>query len=151
MPDDQTLEIPHVSEQELLNGAREQVDAALVLAAAETELWAKSLHAALAQLSAAYQRHSDAAEGPGGTLDVVMEKRPGLEKAVRIQRREHADLQAEINEIRDRLAADIANATVDPGTFRWQVAPVQDAVRRHMARANDLLFEAFTHDEGGEG
>jgi hypothetical protein len=151
MDNDDAREIPQVSEHSLLSGARERVDEALVHAAAEPERWGRSLMDAVSNLGSAFSRHIAVAEGPGGTLEVVMERRPALEHAVRVQRREHLDLASDLERLGANLAEAVERGAVDADTLRWQVAPIQDAVRRHMARANDLLFEAFNRDDGGEG
>lgn len=151
MKNEDASEIPLVSENSLLSGARERLDNALVQAAAAPDQWGKALLEAVTNLATALQRHIAAADGPDGTLEAVLARRPALEHAVRVQRREHLDLEADLTRVRGILAAALERGTVDADTLRWQVAPLQDAVRRHMARANDLLFEAFNRDDGGEG
>jgi hypothetical protein len=140
-----------VSEEELLRSSREAVDAALITAvAADPVRWGTHLHAALGDLRQAFERHSSAAEAADGTLDEVLKQRPALAHAVRRQRREHVELFADIAALRDELVNALARKTVDPEALRWRVGALQDAVRRHMARGSDLLYEAFYQDDGGE-
>jgi hypothetical protein len=151
MSTESTRGIRRVSEHELLHAAREQVDEALISPTADTRHWGNRLLSGLAQLADAFERHRAAAEAEGGTLDVVVEERPELTHSARRQRREHVDLLADLDAIRRELAAGIEAGRLDPDTFRWRAGTIQDAVRRHMARGNDLLYEAFLRDDGGEG
>lgn len=151
MPDITRNSLPRLGEQDLLNDAREQVNDALVDESGESLRWGTSLLVAVTSLGSAYERHTHAAEGPDGALHEVTAQRPAFEHAAHVQEDEHAALQAELHGIQESLSASIEDGSLNPGSARELVAPTQDAVRRHMATANVLSFEAFNREDGGEG
>ena len=138
-----------VSGKDRLRVAREAVEDALLVPAAD-RTWLATMTSAVDTLCAAFCRHRDVSEAPGGPLDQAVRRRPELARAATRQRHEHEQILDDIDSVIAALAATEASAA-DPEDLRWRVGRLQESVRRHMAKGSDLLYEAFVRDEGGEG
>lgn len=141
---------PRVSGHDALRSARQALDDVLT-APADRPSWGADVGAALAALHDVLVRHQRASEAPGGTLEQMVDAKPGLQSAVRGLRREHPLLIEDARELTSEVNAAVGAATLDAERIRWKAGALQDAVRRHVARGTDLLYEAFHREEGGEG
>jgi hypothetical protein len=139
-----------VSGYDRLRAARQAIDDLLTTVHGTASTWGADLLSALGLLQTALERHRDASERPGGTLETALAAKPGLAHAVRRQRREHVSLLGDVARLKAELSDDLHHGAVDHDALAWQVGALQDAVRRHMGRGSDLLHEAFFREEGGE-
>lgn len=88
-------------------------------------------------LSTAIAEHLAATEGEHGLYAEILAADPRLTFAVETLIREHADL-------RRALQRDIA------GMSEKQLAELTRRLDRHCQRGNDLVYEAYSVDIGGE-
>ena len=141
---------PRVSGHDALRAARQSLDDALT-GPSDRAAWGAEVAAALGALHDVLVRHQRASEAPGGTLEQMVDAKPGLQSKVRALRLEHPLLIEDARELTSDVEAAVRAATLDPERVRWKAGALQDAVRRHVARGTDLLYEAFHREEGGEG
>ena len=139
-----------VSGRDRLRAARDAVEEALLVPAADTTTWHTTMSAAVQSLETAFRRHRDVSEAPDGPLHRAETLRPQLARAARTQRQEHEEILRDVASILATLAGS-GVAPADPDSVRWYVGRLQESIRRHIARGSDLLYEAFVRDEGGEG
>lgn len=85
-------------------------------------------------------------EEQNGYMDVVRKREPRLERAIQELADEHRELADEL----DGLIVYAATARRVGAAFRAQVRAWVEHVRKHEARENDLVQDAFTLDMGAE-
>ncbi|MFQ5382389.1 MAG: hypothetical protein ACE5EF_12335 [Dehalococcoidia bacterium] len=140
-----------VADYEPLSGANRRLSDAIVAHAGHPDAWAKRLEKAVRDVAAAFQHHFEVAEGPDGHLHQIVDMSPSLIPKVTKQRHEHDELLVMVNHLADHIAemGDLDTLLVE--RFRLEAEVVHDAIHMHLARAADLLFEAYFRDAGGEG
>ena len=141
---------PRVSGHDAFREARQLLDDALT-SPADRPGWGADVAAALGGLHDILVRHQRASEAPGGTLEQMVDAKPGLQSKVRALRLEHPLLIDDARGLTNEVEAAVLGGTLDAERVRWKAGALQDAVRRHVARGTDLLYEAFHREEGGEG
>jgi hypothetical protein len=146
-----TVESGRVSGFDRLRAARQAVDDVLTGPVRAAGEWGEDVLEALEELDAAFRRHRDVSERPGGTLEEAERAKPGLGAAVRRQRKEHTEILAGLVRVQEDIDDALETGTLDPEKVRWQAGAVENAIGRHIGRGSDLLHEAFFRDEGGEG
>lgn len=114
-----------------------------------TTLWRERVHTALVELEHDFRDHVELTEGEDGLFETVLAEDTRLAPAVGRQRQEH-------DELRERVAgclATLESATppVDLPAFREEVTTLVGDLVRHRQRVNDLIYEAFSVDLGGQG
>jgi hypothetical protein len=110
--------------------------------------WAERVDAALVGLSADFDEHVVATEGPGGLHDAVVAAAPRLSNAVRRLVTEHAVIKGLVGDLRARVGPPVAADEVDP--IRELGTRLLGRLARHRQRGADLIHEAYQVDLGGE-
>ena len=113
-----------------------------------TARWRERVHTALVELAHDFRDHVDLSESGGGLFQTVLEEDPRLTPGIERQREEHVDLHERIETAIATLEAD---APFDPVVLREDLTSMVGAIVRHRQRGNDLIYEAFTVDLGGQG
>lgn len=105
---------------------------------------AKSLAAALAELSHLWERHVQATEAPGGLLAQIVEDSPRLATTVARFRRDHPA-------IADRIAAAqaaLGSTSADQADARQVVTALLADIDRHRRGGGELIHRAYNVDIG---
>jgi uncharacterized protein YukE len=131
--------------------------------------WARQLGAVLADVEQALGRHTQAIEGPNGSLSKVDLTRPTLLRRVGDVRQQHRTLQEALKELRGELgrAAEaferhahpgLANEALPPlkgpdavpdfGAVRRRAEEIVSALRKLEEEEADLLLETVNMDLG---
>lgn len=113
-----------------------------------TARWRERVHTALVELAHDFRDHVDLSESGGGLFQTVLEEDPRLAPGIERQREEHVDLHERIETAIVTLEA---GAPFDPVVLREDLTSMVGAIVRHRQRGNDLIYEAFTVDLGGQG
>ena len=113
------------------------------------ELWRERVRTALVELDHDFRDHVELTEREDGLFDVVLAEDTRLSPAVERQREEHRTLS-------ERLAAAVGAVEDDEPpaglpAFREDVTTLVGHLVRHRQRGNDLIYEAFSVDLGGQG
>lgn len=111
--------------------------------------WASTVHEALVDLSATFERHCGIVEAPDGVFDQVLAAAPRLESKVELLRREHVEIAdaitAELRSIRDLASS----AQVDDAVAaRQRITDLLTALSRHRQGGADMVYEAYAVDIG---
>lgn len=114
-----------------------------------TALWRERVHTALVELEHDFRDHVELTEGEGGLFETVLAEDTRLAPTVERQRAEH-------DALRDRIATFVATLEavappLDLAGFREDLTTLVGDLVRHRQRVNDLIYEAFTVDLGGQG
>lgn len=113
-----------------------------------TARWRERVHTALVELAHDFRDHVDLSESGGGLFQTVLEEDPRLAPGIERQREEHVDLHERIETTIATLERD---APFDAVALREDLTSMVGAIVRHRQRGNDLIYEAFTVDLGGQG
>ncbi len=141
------LERVHAQRSELREAAA-AVDDALARPLG-TQLWRERVHTALVELEHDFRDHVELTEREGGLFDVVLAEDTRLSPAVEQQREEHRALGARLAAAVSALEGDGPAAGL--AAFREDVTTLVGELVRHRQRGNDLVYEAFSVDLGGQG
>lgn len=114
-----------------------------------TAQWRERVHTALVELAHDFRDHVELSESDGGLFRTVLEEDPRLSPAVERQREEHVAVGEHIDEAITVLESE--NPPWDLVAFREDLTSLAGALVRHRQRGNDLIYEAFTVDLGGQG
>lgn len=111
--------------------------------------WRERVHTALVELDHDFRDHVELTESEGGLFETILAEDLRLSPGVERQREEHVTLH-------DRLTGAVAivegaMSPVDLLAFREELTSLVGALVRHRQRANDLIYEAFSVDLGGQG
>ncbi|AXH95716.1 hypothetical protein [Ornithinimicrobium avium] len=114
-----------------------------------TARWRERVHTALVELEHDLRDHVELTEGEDGLFETVLAEDTRLSPAVEQQRHEH-------DELGQRVAGSLATleAVVPPEAlpaFREELTTLVGDLVRHRQRVNDLIYEAFSVDLGGQG
>lgn len=114
-----------------------------------TAVWRERVHTAFVELEHDFRGHVQLTEGAAGLFETVLAEDTRLSPAIARQREEHVALA-------DRLAAAVAalehgGSPVDLVVLREDLTSLVGALVRHRQRGNDLIYEAFSVDLGGQG
>ncbi len=85
-------------------------------------------------------------EEQNGYMDAVREREPRLERTIQQLAEEHQELRQSF----DALIGEATAATSLDAVLRDEVWQWIDSIRRHEARENDLVQDAFNVDIGAE-
>lgn len=124
-------------------------DAAAAPAPRRLEAWVMTVHDALVDLGAAFERHIAVTEGPDGLLERIKNEAPRLAAPVSALVDEHQQLRDRISETVD-LARQAADRT-DPGAadqVRQAVTDLMGTIVYHRQAGSDLVYEAYEVDIG---
>lgn len=124
-------------------------DAAAAPASSRLEAWAMTVHNAVVDLGAAFERHIAVTEGPDGLLERIKSEAPRLDGSVGRLMDEHQRLRERISQTAD-LARQAAGRT-DAGAadeVRQAVTDLMGAIVRHRQAGSDLVYEAYAVDIG---
>jgi hypothetical protein len=135
---------------EALNAATEALDSVVGEPADDPLDWAGSLEDAVRTVIAAYERHRDLAEAPGGTLEHITASKPHLMRRIDRQRDEHTEYVLKATRFADEIAEQRAFERISVERFRLEAGILRDAMRLHLLLAEDLLYQADYVMEGGE-
>lgn len=113
-----------------------------------TARWRERVHTALVELAHDFRDHVDLSESGGGLFQTVLGEDPRLAPGIERQREEHVDLHERIETTIATLERD---APFDAVALREDLTSMVGAIVRHRQRGNDLIYEAFTVDLGGQG
>lgn len=113
------------------------------------EAWAMTVHDALVDLGAAFERHIAVTEGPDGLLERIKNEAPRLSAPVNALVDEHQRLREHISETVDlaRQAADRTDAGA-ADQVRQAVTDLMGAIIYHRQAGSDLVYEAYEVDIG---
>ena len=141
-----------VSLHEGLEQARDALEAALSRPAegAGDLRWGLRLQQALGTLADALEDHRDRAEREGGFLDEIVAEKPALKAEADRLRDDHADLLHRAIRFRARLDEQLAFRRVAVGIAGLEANALFYLVSLHIARARDVVYEAYFQEEGGE-
>ena len=112
-------------------------------------VWAATVHDALVDLAATFERHIGVTEGPHGLFSAVLDSSPRLDGTV-------ARLKAEHEQITGTLASELRairgitdDGDVGPATeARERLTDVIRELLRHRQAGADLVYEAYAVDIG---
>lgn len=124
-------------------------DAAAAPAPHRLEAWAMTVHDALVDLGAAFERHIAVTEGPDGLLERIKAEAPRLVAPAGALVNEHKQLRERISETAD-LARQAAGST-DAGAadqVRQAVTDLMGTIVYHRQAGSDLVYEAYEVDIG---
>jgi hypothetical protein len=138
------------SREEVLSQARIALDAAITDQAGNPITWGQQLGDAAAGLCRAILDHQEASEAPGGTLEQMSREAPELEMRIRRQKVDHAVLLSEAANLEAVIRAQLADGYANVRELRDRATYLLDRVRMHIAEANDLIYDAWFSDIGGE-
>lgn len=109
--------------------------------------WSSTVHDALVEVGAAFERHIAVVEGPSGLFDEVTETAPRLANALERLRAEHLDIRAVIVGAVDAVRL-VAGRQAPPDQGREAVLLVLDRLMRHRQHGADVVYEAYAVDIG---
>jgi hypothetical protein len=112
------------------------------------EQWRAQLQTCLDGLREAWTSHVTGTEGPGGLWEQIRTDAPRLDGKLRGLRREHEAMAAEIDALRQDLAA-AGNDEPRLLGLRERVTALLVQLARHRQRGADLIYEAYQRDVGG--
>ena len=116
--------------------------------------WAERVYVALVELSADFTTHVDITEGPHGLYRDVLRTAPRLDGSVKGLTREHAVINAHLDDLLARTgaagAAGGAGGADDVELVRELGTALLGRLVRHRQRGSDLVYEAYELDIGGE-
>lgn len=112
--------------------------------------WWDSLGRSLDDLSAALERHVEETGGRDGLHRQILEQEPRLAFEVRGLERDHADLAADVRELRALVAESPGRAGGVPATLA-ATTEVVARIRGHQRRLSTVLHEAYQRDLGDAG
>ena len=112
------------------------------------ERWAERVHVALVELAADLRLHVTLTEGPGGLYNELREADPRLSRAVDGLCAEHVRLHEDLDDL--LLMLDTAYPSSVAEAVRHGGNMVLGGFARHRQRGEDLVYEAFKVDVGGE-
>ncbi|MFW6198027.1 MAG: hypothetical protein ACOC5B_04105 [Myxococcota bacterium] len=112
--------------------------------------WARRLQDAARAMSEAVVNHSDIADAEDGPLDELLRLRPALRDRIQRQREEHAELSLRAHELKREIEEALAFDALDTEFLHLAATVLREAVRLHMMRGVEALFEAYEREEGGE-
>jgi hypothetical protein len=138
------------SHEEALAAARSALDRAITAHAGNARQWGEALGDATAGLCHAILEHQEAAEAPGGTLEEMGASAPHLESRIRRQKIDHAVLLSEAANLEAVIRAQVSDGYANVRELRDRATYLLDRVRMHIAEANDLIYEAYFSEIGGE-
>ena len=141
--------VPRISAYEALNTGFAALET--VLGSAEGPDWARDALQGLMLLEQGLTRHCEVSEEPGGSLDQIVALKPSLVHATMELRGEHASLRTETRRLREGLTALSPDALDENNATRRALNELSAAVREHMERGADLLYNAYFQEEGGRG
>jgi hypothetical protein len=101
-------------------------------------------------LHEAWASHVHGTEGAGGLWEQIRTDAPWLDAHLRLLRREHAALTAEVENLRQDLT-DADGSKAGLAEVRDRVVALLARLVRHRQRGADLIFEAYKQDIGGMG
>lgn len=111
--------------------------------------WSATLHEALVDLAAAFERHIAVNEGPNGLFAGIRDAAPRLDGELTRLTREHADvrneLAAALSTIREVESSGDPDAALEA---REQVTALLVKLTRHRQHGADLVWEAYAVDIG---
>ena len=125
------------------------VDTELALAApapGRASQWARDVVGRLEVLRAAFDRHVEVTEGPGGLYDEIRERAPRLMRKLESLRAEHPAIGEGIADVLNRVAQVAADEEVSE--VRAAVLTVLGRLARHRQVGSDLVYEAYNVDVG---
>lgn len=110
--------------------------------------WGRTVHDALATLTAAFERHLAVTEGSEGLFQEILLSSPRLEQSVAAVRDEHRSLGMQLSEVTTaaRILDPVPQAAAE---LRETALGLLAAFVRHRQRGSDLVYEAYATDIGG--
>lgn len=113
-----------------------------------TARWRERVHTALVELAHDFRDHVALSESAGGLFRTVLDEDLRLAPAIERQREEHLVLHQRID---TAIAVLDGTSPFDVVAFREDLTTLVGAIARHRQRGNDLIYEAFSVDLGGQG
>lgn len=110
--------------------------------------WRAQLLTRTDDLRDAWSAHVRGTEGPGGLWEQIRTDAPRLDGALRRLGREHEGLAADIEALRQELAA-AGDDEPRLASLRERVTALLARLARHRQRGADLIYEAYQRDVGG--
>ena len=108
--------------------------------------WARDVLDRLEVLRAAFDRHVEVTEGPGGLYDEIRERAPRLLRKLESLRAEHPAIGEAIAGALARVAG--VSGGEDVTETRAAVLAVLARLARHRQAGSDLVYEAYNVDVG---
>jgi hypothetical protein len=112
--------------------------------------WRAQLLPCIDGLREAWASHVDGTEGPDGLWEQLRADAPRLDGHLRLLRREHVAVAAELETLHQHLT-DADENEAQLAAVREQVVAMLNRLARHRQRGADLIYEAYQHDVGGMG
>lgn len=112
--------------------------------------WRAQLIPCVDMLREAWASHVDGTEGPDGLWEQLRTDAPRLDGHLRLLRREHLAVAADV-EMLHRNLTDADENEAQLAAVREQVVALLNRLARHRQRGADLIYEAYQHDVGGMG
>ena len=109
--------------------------------------WAKSVQAAVAEISDDWHTHVAVTEGPGGLHQAIRAASFRLIHAVESLTAEHAVISAEVADLVAQTSATVAGEDVE--AIRDTATRLLGHIIKHRQRGADLVYEAYQLDIGG--
>lgn len=114
------------------------------------EQWRAQVLPLVGVLHEAWASHVHGTEGAGGLWEQIRTDAPRLDARLRLLRREHVAVTAEVESLqRDLTDADDGEEGL--GKVRERVVALLARLVRHRQRGADLIYEAYSQDIGGMG
>lgn len=112
--------------------------------------WASSVHDALVDLAATFQRHIAVTEGDSGFLAEIADHSPRLINAIQRLCVEHERISEELSlTLRDVRRLNRGSNDADIEAVREHVTTLVTDLVRHRQHGADLVYEAHAVDIGG--
>jgi hypothetical protein len=114
--------------------------------------WREHVDGELHRLRGALADHTDEVEGDDGLLAEIVQQAPRLSNRVKMMKREHREMDAQIGGFIQELGALPPNAGEDhTDEVRDAILELLGRLSRHRQRGADLVYRAYAVDIGGLG
>lgn len=114
--------------------------------------WTEHVDGELHRLRGALADHTREVEGNDGLLADIVNQAPRLSNRVKLMKKEHLEMDAQIGELIQKLGALPPKAEEDAiDELRDAILELLGRLSRHRQRGADLVYRAYAVDIGGLG
>lgn len=114
--------------------------------------WREHVDGELHRVRGALADHTHEVEGDDGLLADLIHQAPRLSNRVKLMKREHREMDAQIGELIQKLGALPPNAGEDTtDELRGAILELLGRLSRHRQRGADMVYRAYAVDIGGLG